>query len=135
MSRVINLKEVRNNHNLTQLKLSRAAGITQVYISTFENGKMPITEEAAKKVYMGFVKSIEEFEYKSPEDLRAAHTASFYKKDIKEFVYELLYEIYVRQTILGFIDDNDRIPHDEECPVIVEYLREKEVIRSAKIDG
>lgn len=129
----INLKDIRKNHNLTQLKLSEEAGITQVYISTFENGKMPMTEEAAKKVYTGFIQSVEGFDYKSAEDLRAAHTASFYKKDVKEFVYNLLYEVYVRKTILSFIDENDKVPHEEECPVIVEYLREKEVLKNAEI--
>ena len=131
----INLKEIRKNCNLTQLKLSEKAGITQVYISTFENGKMPMTEEAAKRIYKGFIESINEFDYKSAEDLRAAHTASFYKKDVREFVYTLLYEIYIRQSILGYIDDNDRLPHEEEVPAIVEYKREKKVLKKAKING
>ena len=131
----INLKEIRKNFNLTQLKLSEKAGITQVYISTFENGKMPMTEEAAKRIYKGFIESINnDFDYISAEDLRAAHTASFYKKDVREFVYTLLYEIYIRQSILGYIDENERIPHEEELPIIVEYKREKEVFKNAKIN-
>lgn len=95
---------------------------------------MPMTEEAAKRIYKGFIESINEFDYKSAEDLRAAHTASFYKKDVREFVYTLLYEIYIRQSILGYIDDNDRLPHEEEVPAIVEYKREKKVLKNAKIN-
>jgi len=132
MSKPINLKQIRNIYSLTQLKLSEKAGITQVYISTFENGKMPMTEEAAKRIYKGFIESINDFDYISAEDLRAAHTASFYKKDVREFVYDLLYEIYIREAILSFIDDNDRLPHEEEVPAIVEYKSEKEVLKNAK---
>ena len=93
---------------------------------------MPMTEEAAKRIYKGFIESINDFDYISAEDLRAAHTASFYKKDVREFVYDLLYEIYIREAILSFIDDNDRLPHEEEVPAIVEYKSEKEVLKNAK---
>jgi len=129
LTTVASLKDLRAHYSITQVKLADLSGITQVYLSTIENNKMPMTRDVSKKIYDGFIRAVGDFpfDYKAYDYLRASHTASSFKQELQYFVYDLLSEMYTRETIFEFIKEHQKIPDYEECPVIIDYLAYKEM--------
>ncbi len=122
MELVRNIRDIRKEYDLTQAKLAELSGLTQVYLSTIENGKMPMTKEASAKLYKGFIKANVDLGYKSKEELRATHMASFYKTDLRSIVYSVLLKIYEGEAILDFITEHNSLPSEEECPGVRDYI-------------
>ena len=123
MDLVKNIRDIRKDYDLTQARLAELSGLTQVYLSTIENGKMPMTKEASTKLYQGFLKAGVDLVCKSKEELRATHMASFYKTDLRGVAYSVLLKIYEGEAILAFITEHNSLPSEEECPGVREYLK------------
>ncbi len=122
MELVRNIRDIRKEYDLTQAKLAELAGLTQVYLSTIESGKMPLTKEAAAKIYKGFIKANVDLGYKSKEELRATHMASFYKEEFRQLISSVLLKIYEGKAIVDYISENNSLPTEEQCPGVGEYI-------------
>jgi transcriptional regulator with XRE-family HTH domain len=122
MELVKNIRDIRKEHDLTQSRLAELSELTQVYLSTIENGKMPMTKEASVKLYKGFIKADVDLGYKSKEELRAAHMASFYKEEFRQLISSVLLKIYEGEAIVDYISENNSLPTEEQCPNVGEYI-------------
>lgn len=54
------LREIRKGKNLTMVELSKAAGVSQSYLSQLENGKSLPTDAVVNKLLIGLTTSVEE---------------------------------------------------------------------------